>query len=83
MPHHPVPTSAPYDLASDRAGWLHDAAGHPYPIVSRTRRRVVIDTFGTRVVLKRRALESTGAATGQDGTAYYVTSYQPHEGETP
>ncbi len=77
MPHHPTATNAPYEMDVGRAGWIHDANGNPVPIVARSRRRITVDAFGTRLVLKRRHLETLGYATANNGAQFFVSRYQP------
>jgi hypothetical protein len=65
MPCHPTPSDAPFDLDTGRTRWLYDAAGNQIPIVARSRRSIVVDRFGHRHELRRRALERTGVAVAE------------------
>lgn len=68
---YPVPTSAPFDLASYR--WLVADGAH-VPIIRLTRRTVTVDRYGQRHELKRRTLERTGV--DHDGDVRFsVTRY--------
>lgn len=67
-------TDAPYELGSDLVRWIYDDTGRQYPIVTVSRRRVLVDRYGARISLKRRNLERDGFDTA-NGVRFTVSPY--------